>query len=52
MAFDSEKQMKLAIDPEKAWRYHKKVKIGEKDACTMYGEFCAIKRVKDLFRSS
>ena len=50
MAFDWEKQIKLAIDPEKARRYHEEGKSGEKDVCTMCGEFCAIKRVKDFFK--
>jgi phosphomethylpyrimidine synthase len=49
MAFDWKKQIKLAIDPEKARRYHEEGKSGEKDVCTMCGEFCAIKRVKDFF---
>ena len=52
MAFDWEKQIKLAIDPEKARRYHEEGKSGEKDVCTMCGEFCAIKRVKDFFEKS
>jgi phosphomethylpyrimidine synthase len=52
MAFDWEKQIKLAIDPEKARRYHEEGKSGEKDVCTMCGEFCAIKRVKDFFENS
>lgn len=52
MAFDWEKQIKLAIDPEKARRYHEEGKSGEKDVCTMCGEFCAIKRVKDFFKNS
>jgi phosphomethylpyrimidine synthase len=52
MAFDWEKQIKLAIDPEKARRYHEEGKSGEKDVCTMCGEFCAIKRLKDFFQNS
>jgi phosphomethylpyrimidine synthase len=51
MAFDWEKQIKLAIDPEKARRYHEEGRSGEKDVCTMCGEFCAIKRVKDFFKN-
>jgi phosphomethylpyrimidine synthase len=50
--FDWEKQIKLSIDPEKARRYHEEGKSGEKDVCTMCGEFCAIKRVKDFFKNS
>ena len=48
-AFDWERQIALSIDPEKAKRYHEEGKSGEKDVCTMCGEFCAIKRVKDFF---
>jgi len=48
-AFDWERQIELSIDPEKARRYHEEGKSGEKDVCTMCGEFCAIKRVKDFF---
>jgi phosphomethylpyrimidine synthase len=51
MAFDWEKQIELSIDPEKARRYHEEGKSGEKDVCTMCGEFCAIKRVKDFFKN-
>ncbi len=47
--FDWERQIELSIDPEKARRYHEEGKSGEKDVCTMCGEFCAIKRVKDFF---
>jgi phosphomethylpyrimidine synthase len=49
--FDWEKQIELSIDPEKARRYHEEGKSLEKDVCTMCGEFCAIKRVKDFFES-
>jgi phosphomethylpyrimidine synthase len=52
MAFDWERQIELSIDPEKARRYHEEGKSGEKDVCTMCGEFCAIKRVKDFFKNS
>jgi phosphomethylpyrimidine synthase len=50
--FDWEKQIKLSIDEEKARRYHDEGRSGEKDVCTMCGEFCAIKRVKDFFENS
>ncbi len=48
-AFDWERQIELSIDPEKTRRYHEEGRSGEKDVCTMCGEFCAIKRVKDFF---
>lgn len=47
--FDWERQIELSIDPEKARRYHKEGRSGKGDVCTMCGEFCAIKRVKDFF---
>ena len=50
MAFDWEKQIELSLDPDKAKRYHEQGKSGEKDVCTMCGEFCAIKRLKDFFK--
>ena len=52
MAFDWEKQIELSLDPVKARRYHEEGKSGEEDVCTMCGEFCAIKRVKDFFQNS
>jgi phosphomethylpyrimidine synthase len=52
MAFDWERQIELSLDPAKAKRYHEEGKSGEKDVCTMCGEFCAIKRVKDFFNKS
>ncbi len=51
-AFDWERQIELSIDPEKARRYHEEGKSSEKDVCTMCGEFCAIKRVKDFFNNT
>jgi len=51
-SFDWERQIELSIDPGKARRYHEEGKSGEKDVCTMCGEFCAIKRVKDFFENS
>jgi phosphomethylpyrimidine synthase len=50
--FDWEKQIELAIDPIKARRYHEEGRSGGGDVCTMCGEFCAIKRVKDFFQNS
>jgi phosphomethylpyrimidine synthase len=50
--FDWERQIELSIDPEKAKRYHEGGKSTEKDRCTMCGEFCAIKKVKDFFQDS
>jgi phosphomethylpyrimidine synthase len=50
--FDWEKQIELAIDPQKARRYREGRKSGEVEGCTMCGEFCAIKRVKEFFQNS
>ena len=50
-SFDWKRQIELSIDPEKAGRFHEQGKSGEEDVCTMCGEFCAIKRVKDFFRN-
>ncbi len=52
MAFDWEKQIELSIDPKKARQYHEEGKSGAEDVCTMCGEFCAIKRVKEFFTIS
>jgi phosphomethylpyrimidine synthase len=50
--FDWQKQIDLSIDPEKARRYHEEGKSAEEEVCTMCGEFCAMKRVKDFFQSA
>ncbi len=52
MSFDWEKQIELSLDPAKAKRYHGEGRSGEKDVCTMCGEFCAIKRLKDFFEKA
>ncbi len=51
-SFDWEKQIELAIDPQKVRLYHEEGKSPEGDVCSMCGEFCAMKRVKDFFQSS
>ncbi len=45
-ALDWEKQMELAIDPEKAREYRAKRPPQEDDVCTMCGEYCAIKMLR------
>jgi phosphomethylpyrimidine synthase len=50
--FDWQKQIELSIDPEKARRYREEGKSAEDKVCTMCGQFCAIKRVKDFFQNS
>lgn len=44
-ALDWEKQIELAIDPEKARRYHTERNPEKFAGCTMCGEFCAMKLV-------
>ncbi|MBC7324740.1 MAG: phosphomethylpyrimidine synthase ThiC, partial [Moorella sp. (in: Bacteria)] len=44
-ALDWQKQIDLAIDPQKARRYRQKRNPSEMEACTMCGEFCAMKLV-------
>lgn len=44
---DWEAQIALSVNPEKARRYRMNSEIGDDDACTMCGEFCAIKRLQD-----
>jgi len=41
------KMINLALDTKKAKRYHPSLK---EDTCTMCGEYCAIKKVKEYFR--
>ncbi len=45
---DWEGQFACAIDPEKARAYRKSSEPVEKSVCTMCGDFCAVKRTKDL----
>lgn len=46
-SLDWERQIELAVNPEKARRYREESCIGEESVCTMCGEFCAIKRLQD-----
>lgn len=48
MALDWEAQFAAAIDPEKARAYKESTRASEDGTCTMCGEFCAVKRVKEL----
>ncbi len=50
-ALDWKRQMKLAIDPEKARKAHEERKGPQEDVCTMCGEFCAMKLVAEFFKS-
>jgi phosphomethylpyrimidine synthase len=50
-SLDWNKQISLCIDPEKARAYRSSSKPSSKDVCTMCGNFCAIKIVRDYFGS-
>lgn len=47
-ALDWDAQFACSIDPEKARAYKESVAPVENGACTMCGDFCSMKRVKDL----
>ena len=44
-------QHELSIDPVKASEYRKNSKPSSDEVCTMCGEFCAIKIVREYFKS-
>lgn len=48
---DWDKQISLSIDPVKAKSYRSSSKPSSTDVCTMCGDFCAIKIVKEYFSS-
>ena len=50
-ALDWNKQISLSIDPSKAKAYRKSSQPSSDEVCTMCGEFCAIKMVRDYFSS-
>jgi phosphomethylpyrimidine synthase len=45
--FQWEKQYQLAFDPEKARKCRERRPTAESDMCTMCGEFCALRMVRD-----
>jgi len=45
---DWETQLDTSVDPEKAHEYRKSSQPSEKEACTMCGDFCPMKRVAGL----
>ncbi|OED30283.1 phosphomethylpyrimidine synthase [Methanosphaera sp. WGK6] len=45
--FDWEKQFELAIDGETARKYYESTKTSDEEMCSMCGDFCAIKMVKN-----
>ena len=50
-ALDWNKQISLSIDPSKAKAYRGSSQPSSDEVCTMCGEFCAIKIVRDYFGS-
>lgn len=46
-----DKQMELALHPEKARRYREESKPKTDDVCTMCGEYCALKIVDEFFKA-
>jgi len=50
-SLDWDRQISLSIDPVKAKAYRSSSKPSSTDVCTMCGDFCAIKIVKDYFDS-
>ena len=45
--FDWEKQFELAIDGKTAREYYESAETSDDEMCSMCGDFCAIKMVKD-----
>lgn len=45
---DWDGQFEVALDPEKAREYRRSSQPKEDEVCTMCGDFCAVKRVRDL----
>lgn len=45
-----DKQMELALHPERAKKYRRESKPKTADACTMCGEYCALKVVDEFFK--
>lgn len=51
-ALDWEKQLALALDPQKASKSYREAKAGSRKTCTMCSEFCALKVVADYLNVS
>ncbi len=49
-ALNWERQISLCLDPEKARRMRAESSPSESEVCTMCGEFCAIKMVRDFLK--
>jgi phosphomethylpyrimidine synthase len=51
-ALNWERQISLCLDPEKARRMRAESSPSESEVCTMCGEFCAIKMVRDFLKKN
>jgi len=47
---DWDAMFRLAIDPDKARRYREESEAAGEDFCTMCGEFCAVKALKNILK--
>ena len=47
-ALDGETMMKLAIDPKRAKKIRESSPPGDDETCSMCGEYCAVKRIKEI----
>jgi phosphomethylpyrimidine synthase len=47
---DWKKQIEMSINPQKAKKYRETSEIGIHEECTMCGEYCAIKQIKESAR--
>lgn len=47
--FDWDKQFELAFNTEKCEKYRKNCPVEDKNTCSIYEEYCAIKIAKDDF---
>jgi len=50
--FNWEKQIQLSIDPYKSRQYRESLMSKDEEACSMCGEYCALKKVKEYFDSN
>ena len=47
--FNWKEQINISLDPEKAGNYRESLMSKDEEVCSMCGEFCAIKKVKEYF---
>ncbi len=47
---DWDRQIALSIDPLRARMYREQSEIGDDNVCTMCGDFCAVKRMNEIFK--